>query len=114
MNVTANRFLGPVIDGRVSGVRNPDLLVRLQFVGVDGSRFVGNDGVQGRSDLTPAIASSLAEAKLAAALDSTQDGRFVSGPVKTLNATSPASLTVFLKGLDLAADESFISLNDAR
>src|SRR6266566_481058 len=113
MNVAPNPLLSSVIDGSVDRVRIPDLLVGLQFVGIDGGGIVGNDSVQERGDLTLAVAASLAESKLPAALDSAKNGGFVSAPVETFLAASPASLTVLLGGLEFAADESLVSLHNA-
>src|SRR5438445_633826 len=83
----------------------PDLLVRLQFVGVDRGGFVRHDSVQKCGDLTLAVAPRLAEPELPAALHRAQDGGLVGAPIEALNAARPASLTVFLRGLELATDE---------
>jgi hypothetical protein len=77
MNLTTHPFFLPVVGGRVDCVRVPDLLIGLQFVGVDRGRFIGNDSVQERGDLTLPVARSLAKAELPATLHSAKDGGFV-------------------------------------
>src|SRR2546421_1072666 len=99
-----------VVDGIVDRVRIADLLVGLQFVGVNRGSAVSDNGVQKRGDLTLAIVTSLAEPQLAATLDSAEDGGLVGAPVEAIGEAPPAIGP--LTGLELAPNESLIGFDD--